>query len=144
MKTLLILLFPLMMFSQNTISTLVGYKSFEVNYKIKGNLNYGIAISITDSKQIANRANKMDPNPLNFHRAIDKISPSLFLLIGGTFNNVTITGKIGATYFNQTINNIKEPQNIYRSVGVEVQYKNFILSHDATSSIMIGYEFNLN
>lgn len=137
----LILLFPLLGFSQNTVSTLVGYKAFEVNFKMKGDLNYGVAVSITDAKEVAKRATRMD-HP-NKHTANDKITPSLFFLIGATFDKITITGKLGDTYFEQNINGKKEAQNIYRSVGVQVQFKNFLFSYDSANSAMIGYEIKL-
>lgn len=140
-KLILILLFPLIGFTQNTVSALVGYKAFEANFKIKGDLNYGVAVSMTDAKEVAKRATKMD-HP-NKHTANDKITPSLFLLIGATFDNITITGKLGATYFEQNINGKKEAQNIYRSVGVQLQYKKFIFSYDSANSAMIGYEIKL-
>jgi hypothetical protein len=143
-KLLLLLLFPIMGFSQQSITTLIGYKSFELNFKTKGNLNFGVATSITDSKEIADRATKMDPKPFTVHTANTKVSPSLFLLIGATIDDFTVTGKLGATYFNQNINNVKENQNIYRSVGAQIQYKNFVFSYDSTNSAMIGYEFNFN
>jgi hypothetical protein len=140
-KLILILLFPLLGYSQNTVSTLVGYKSFEVNFKIKGDLNYGVAVSMTDAKEVAKRATRMD-HP-NKHIANDKLASSLFFLIGATFEDITITGKLGATYFEQSINSKKEAQNIYRSVGVQVQYKKFIFSYDSANSAMIGYEIKL-
>jgi hypothetical protein len=140
-KLIIILLFPLLGYSQNTVSTLVGYKSFEVNFKMKGDLNYGVAVSITDAKEVAKRATRMD-HP-NKHIAKDKLTPSLFFLIGATFEDITITGKLGATYFEQNINGKKEAQNIYRSVGVQVQYKKFIFSYDSANSAMIGYEITL-
>ena len=140
-KLLILLLFPLIGFSQQSISTLVGYKSFELNFKTKGNLNYGVAVSITDAKQVAKRATKMD-DP-NVHVANNKLTPSLFFLIGATFDNIIITGKLGASYFEQNINNKPEPQNIYKSAGVQIQYKNFVFSFDNANSAMIGYEFNL-
>jgi hypothetical protein len=141
MKTLIILLlFPLLGFSQS-VTGLLGYNCAEINYKIKGDLNYGIAASVTKSDDIARRASRNNTN-FDTHTANTTISPSLFFLIGATFDNITITGKLGATYFDQNINNVKEPQNIYRSVGAQFQYKNFIFSYDSTNSAMIGYEFN--
>lgn len=141
-KLLTLLLFPLIGFSQQSVSTLVGYKSFELNFKTKGDLNYGVAVSIIDAKEVAKRATRMDYP--NIHTNNNKITPSLFFLIGATFDNVTITGKLGVSYFEQNINKVKEAQNIYRSVGAQMQYKNFVFSYDSANSAMIGYEFNIN
>lgn len=141
-KLLILLLFPLIGFSQQSVSTLVGYKSFELNFKTKGDLNYGIAVSIIDSKEVAKRATKM--NYPNIHRNNNNLTPSLFFLIGATFDNITITGKLGASYFKQNINNKPESQNIYKSAGVQFQYKNLVFSFDSANFAMIGYEFNIN
>lgn len=142
-KLLILLLFPLIGFSQQSITPLVGYKSFELNFKTKGNLNFGLATSITDSKEIAKRATKMETKPFTVHTANTKMSPSLFFLIGATIDDFTVTGKLGATYFDQNINRVKEAQNIYRSVGAQIQYKKIIFSYDSTNSAMIGYEIIL-
>jgi hypothetical protein len=142
-KLLILLIFPTIGFSQQSISTLVGYKSFELNFKTKGNLNFGLTTSITDSKEIAKRANRMETKPFKTHTANTKASPSLFFLIGATIDDFTVTGKLGATYFDQNVNGVKEAQNIYRSVGAQIQYKNIVFSYDSTNSVMIGYEFNI-
>lgn len=124
-----------------TVTTMLGYKSIELSYSIDKSLNYGIATSITSSKKVASRASRMDyPNK---HTANNEITPSLFFLIGGTFDNITITGKLGATYFDQKINGKREAQNIYRSVGVQVSYKAIVFSFDSANSAMIGYKFKL-
>ena len=141
-KLLILLLFPLIGFSQQSISTLVGYKSFELNFKTKGDLNYGVAVSIMDSKEVAKRATKMDYP--NIHTNNNKLTPSLFFLIGATFENITITGKLGVSYFEQNINNKLESQNTYKSAGVQFQYKKLVFSFDSANFAMIGYEFNIN
>ena len=143
MKKLIFLLLASTAMQAQSIKTFAGYKSAEINYTIKGDLNFGIAASVTDSKEIAKRATRMDPKPFTIHTANTKVSPSLFLLIGATIEDFTITGKLGATYFDQSINGKKEAQNIYRSVGAQIQYKNFAISFDSTNGAMIGYEFNL-
>lgn len=140
---IILLLLPLLGFSQKSISALAGFNSFELNFKTKGSLNLGFATSITESKKIAERATKMNPKPFTVHTANTKVSPSLFFLIGATIEDFSITGKLGATYFDQNINGRKEAQNIYRSVGAQIQYRNFIFSYDSTNSAMVGYEINL-
>ena len=141
MKKLLLLLLIATGAQAQTVSTMVGYKSTELSYTINRSLNYGIAISVTSSKEVASRANRMDyPNK---HTTNDKITPSLFFLIGANFDNITITGKLGATYFNQNINGKQEPQNIYRAVGVQMSYKLIVFSFDSANGAMIGYKFNL-
>ena len=141
MKKILLLLLIASGTQGQTVSTMVGYKSTELGYTINKSLNYGIAASVTSSKEIASRANRMD-HP-NKHTTNDKITPSLFFLIGANFDNITITGKLGATYFNQNINGKQEPQNIYRAVGVQMSYKLIVFSFDSANGAMIGYKFNL-
>lgn len=141
MKKLILLLLASTALQAQTVSTLVGYKALEVNFILKGDLNYGLAGSITSAKEVASRASRMDyPNK---HTANNKIAPSLFFLIGATFDNITITGKLGATYFDQNINGKQEAQNIYRAVGVEVQFKNLLFSFDSANGAMAGYQFKL-
>lgn len=139
-KLLFIALLSTVSYAQS-ISTFAGYKSAEVNFKIERDLIYGIGISVADANQVAKRATNND-HP-NIHTANTKLMPSVFFLIGAQFDKVCIVGKLGAAYFEQKINGKNEPQNIYRSVGVQIAYKNIMLSYDSSNSLMLGYNFKL-
>ena len=141
MKKLILLLLITTATQAQSISALVGYKAAEVNFKIEKELIYGIGLSITDANLVAKRANKND-GARNIHKANTNIMPSLFFLIGANFDEITIVGKLGGAYFNQSINGKDESQKFYRSVGVQLGYNNILASYDSSNSIMIGYNFN--
>jgi hypothetical protein len=50
MKKLIFLLLASTAMQAQSIKTFAGYKSAEINCTIKGDLNFGIAASVTDSK----------------------------------------------------------------------------------------------
>lgn len=142
MKKLIVLLLLTLSSNAQSITPSLGFKAVEFDVTFEKNLIYGAGISITESKLVSKRANKND-GAHNVHTSNTKIVPSLFLLIGGEVEDITIIGKLGCAYYEQSINKITESQKFYRSVGVSVGFKQIFISYDSSNSILLGYNFKL-
>lgn len=148
MKTLLIFLIPLLTIAQsNQIAIMGGNKALELSfsYTAPNEVIYGIAIAGTDSSIAEKRANKFDQKEHVFQ---DKYIPTIFGLIGGEFDNLSVIGKIGSAYVNQTINGTEEKRKMCLAVGIAFDFKiseTFALrtSYDNVSSLMLGITYHL-
>jgi hypothetical protein len=148
MKTILILLFPLLTIAQSKqIAIMGGYKAAEISisYTAPNELIYGLALSGVNSKVAEKRANN---NDLNNHKFNNKYIPNIFGLIGAKFNNISIIGKLGTAYINQNINNIPESQKYYFTTGIAINYKvseniGIKTSYDNINSLLLGVTFHI-
>ena len=75
------------------IAVMAGNKSIELSASYTHSLIYGCAISVIDSKVVANRV---------WINTTDKITPTVFALLGGEFEELSMIGKLGACRFNNT------------------------------------------
>jgi hypothetical protein len=149
MKTLIILLFPILLLAQSKqIAVMGGYKAGEISisYTAPNELIYGLAVTTVDSKIAEKRANN---NDINIHKFNNKYVPGVFGLIGGKFDDLSIIGKLGTAYINQNINNITEKQKYYFTAGIAIDYKisetiGLRGSYDSVSSLLLGVTFHIN
>lgn len=118
--------------TSDNLIVLLGIKSIEVGYSYNNDdfLNFGYSVSIVDSKQTQKRANNNDIYKRN-HEFNGKFTPAFFGLIGASFDPITITGKLGAVYLDQRIDDIQDNQKIYFAVGI-------ILSHKLTERFSLS------
>lgn len=142
------LLLPLMSMAQSQIDVMAGYKAVEVNYFLRTeSLNYGLGISAVDSKLVEKRANNNDI--FYDHDFTQSVTPSVFALVGGQFEEVSIVGKMGASYVKQNINGIYDTdKHLFLAVGIEIGYDitpelGFKGSFDNVNSFMAGLIINL-
>ncbi|MCL6461292.1 MAG: hypothetical protein I4O51_05410 [Flavobacterium micromati] len=144
MKKNLLLLLSLLLTTatrSQSITALVGYKSAEIDFTLEKDLTYGLGFSIIDSDQVAKRATTNDRG--NIHQATNSLTPAIFMLVGGKIETVSMMCKLGMTYLQQNINNKPDDQNFYKTIGVQVGYRNFIFNFDSCNSVMVGYKINL-
>lgn len=128
---------------------MAGYKSFELGFTYLDEeieLIYGVSASVVDSKLAEKRANRNDIGKV--HEFNGKAVPAVFGLIGAKFDDLSIIGKIGGAYLNQTINGKLEPQKAYLAFGLVVDYKitdtiGLRGSYDSVNSALIGVSFIL-
>lgn len=126
----------------------VGDKTIEFGY-IRENeegLGFGAAVSIVHSGLVEKRANKNDH--FNEHELVSKVTPALFGLISGNFEEVTVIGKIGGAYINQNINGIRDNKKLFFAVGIafEVPVTEEIsvrAGYDNVNSVLIGVGFKI-
>lgn len=135
--------------AQSQINVQAGYKalSFGYTYQNEEFLNFGFSASVVKSGLVEKRANRNDTSK-KVHYFKSDVVPALFGEIGATFDEFTITGKLGGAYLNQSINGTQEKQKIYYAIGVRFDYKlseNTYLnaSWDNVNSGMVGITFNL-
>jgi len=105
------------------VNAMVGYKAFEVSgaYAAPNELIYGLAVMAASADGIEARANKNDVNR-RVHRLNGEVVPAVFGLIGGEFDELSIIGKIGGAYIDQSING-KPTKDIAFAVGIAFDYK---------------------
>lgn len=135
------------MFAQeksNQIALMVGNKSAEISITHTDELIYGLSFSETDSKLIEKRANKYS---FDDHMLLNNYTPAIFGLIGGDFEYLSMIGKIGTCYINQSINSVVDNKKLYLAIGIAIDFKisEFIGirgSFDNVSGAMIGTTFN--
>lgn len=146
---ILILFIPALTLAQSQIHVQAGFKAVEVGYTYQNEdfLNFGVSASAVDTEIVEKRANRNDTSRKVHHLNSDVV-PALFGTIGATFENFTITGKIGVAYLNQSINNVTDAQKIYWGVGVRFNYKfennlSLVGGYDNINSGMLGIAFNL-
>jgi hypothetical protein len=109
MKKLVFMLLVVTAVQSQSITSFVGYKSGEIDFTVEKELIYGIGVSIIDTDIIAKRVNKYDLGM--FHQANTDVSPSVFLLLGGEVDQVTVVGKLGMSYVDQSINGNNDGKN---------------------------------
>lgn len=146
-KLFFLLLFPLISVAQTEIDVMAGYKSAELNIiQRTETLNFGLGFSIVDSKLVEKRANN---NDLYYtHQFIQDYTPAVFALVGGQFENLSITGKMGSSYVDQKIDNKRDSKHLFLAVGIEIGYDinerfGFKGSFDNVNSLMAGLIINL-
>lgn len=130
-------------------SIMIGNKTFELSYlnENEEGLGFGVSASIAHSNPLEARANKND-SAKNIHEFTNKITPAVFGLISADFEEVTIIGKLGASYVNQKINGIQDSKKYYFAVGIAVEvpvYEDIAVkaSFDSVNSLMVGVNFKL-
>lgn len=152
MKTLLTSLLIIIYLNVNAQSEkgslMVGNKAFELSYIYENEegLGFGFATSIVHSELVESRTNKNDH--FNEHQFVSKVTPAVFGLISGNFEEVTVIGKIGASYVNQNINGIRDSKKLYLAVGIafEVPLTEEIsvrAGYDNVNSVLIGVGFKI-
>lgn len=135
--------------AQSQINLQAGYKALSLGYTYQNEdfLNFGVSASVVESRIVEKRANRNDTSK-KVHDFNSDVVPALFGEIGATFDKFTITGKLGAAYLNQSINNIQENQKLYYAVGVRFEYEindsvGIIGSWDNVNSGMVGVSLKL-
>lgn len=135
--------------SSNNAILLVGYKSVEIGYSVNDeeSLNLGFSLSAVDSKLVQDRANRNDVNR-HKHDFKGSLVPSVFWLVGGTFDKITLTGKVGTSYINQLIDGLEDKKKIYLAVGIILSHKisdrvSISGSYDNVNSAAIGLTYKL-
>jgi hypothetical protein len=141
MKKLVFMLLVVTAVQSQSITSFVGYKSGEIDFTVEKELIYGIGVSIIDTDIIAKRVNKYDLGM--FHQANTDVSPSVFLLLGGEVDQVTVVGKLGMSYVDQSINGNNDGKKFYSAVGIQIGYRKIFCNFDNCNSLMIGYKINL-
>lgn len=104
-------------------SLMVGYKALELSaaYVAESELIFGGAVMVANAHGIEQRANRNDVNK-NVHALNGEYVPAVFGLIGGEFDELSIIGKLGGVYIDQSING--EPtKDIFFAVGIAFDYK---------------------
>jgi hypothetical protein len=141
MKKLVFLLLVATAAQSQSLAGFVGYKAGEIDITLHKELIYGVGVSIIDSDIISKRASKYDGNKI--YQAQTAISPTVFLLLGRKIDQITVMGKLGLSYVDQTINGSKSAKNLYSAIGIQVGYNNFLFNFDSCNSVMIGYRIKL-
>lgn len=146
---ILILFIPALTLAQSQIHVQAGFKAIEVGYTYQNEdfLNFGVSVSAVDADIVEKRANTNDPYK-KVHQLNSDLVPAVFGTVGATFDNFTITGKMGAAYLNQSINNVADAQKIYWGIGIRFNYKfennlSLVGGYDNINSGMLGIAFNL-
>lgn len=123
---------------------MVGNKSAEISITHTDELVLGLAFSETDSKVMEYRANATKMNKYEFH---SNYTPAVFLLLGGDFDYLSMIGKLGAAYVNQSINGVVDDEKLYLAAGFAIdvdlnEYLGARASFDNVSGALIGVTFN--
>lgn len=149
LTTLLIIIYLNVNAQEQRGSLTGGNRTFELSYisENEEGLGFGAAFSLVDSKLVQERANKNDTMK-NKHEFVSKVTPTVFALISGDFEEITIIGKIGTAYVNQNINGIRDSKKLYFAVGIsferpiteEISVK---AGWDNVNSLLIGVSFKL-
>jgi hypothetical protein len=141
MKKLVFLLLVATAAQSQAITGFVGYKAGEIDITFQRELIYGVGVSIIDSDIITKRANKYNGGKL--HQAQRDITPTVFLLLGGKIDQITVVGKLGMSHFEQSIDGKRDGQKLYSVVGIQIGYRKFFGSFDSCNSLMLGYKIKL-
>jgi len=146
LATLALILIYLNVNAQSQIHASAGYKAIEIGYTYQNEefLNFGFSASLVDAGTVEKRANKNDVNK-KIHDLKSDVVPALFGEVGGTFDSITITGKLGTAYLDQRINGIQEKQKLYLAVGIRFGYYvsdniQVVGSYDNVNSVMAGIQ----
>lgn len=149
LTALLIILYLNVNAQQNRASLTAGNKAFEISFihENEEGLGFGIATSLVHSGLVESRANKND-SAKNIHDFTNKVTPALFGLISGNFEELTIVGKLGTAYINQRINGIQDSKKYYLAVGIAFEVPvteevNIKASYDNVNSLLLGVSFKL-
>lgn len=125
------------------VTAMAGYKAFEVSaaYVAESELIFGLAVMGASAHGIEQRANKNDVNK-KVHALNGEVVPAVFGLIGGEFDELSIIGKLGGTYIDQSINGTPT-KDIFFAVGIAFDYKltddlAFRVSYDNVAGPMAG------
>lgn len=160
MKKLILLsvLLTQTVFAQTTnINLSVGNKTVELGLTrtIESEIILGGSFALTNSKVIEDRANLIDAGSY-LHKVNTNYTPSVFALMGGKFDNLSIVTKVGSSYINQDIKKInskedyhKDSKVLYLAVGVDVMYQisdviGIGASFDNVNSLMLGINYKIN
>lgn len=124
------------------VNAMVGYKALELSaaYVAPNELIFGLAVSATDTEMTEKRANRNDRGTT--HDFNGDYTPAAFGLIGGQFEELSIIGKLGASYVDQAING-EQTKDLYFAVGIAFDYKvkedlSFRVSYDNVAGPMAG------
>jgi len=145
---ILILFIPALTMAQTQASAMVGYKSAELSfaYEAENELIFGAAVSATATDVTEKRANRNDRGTV--HQFNGSFTPAVFGLIGGKFDELSIIGKIGGAYVDQSING-KPTKDLFLALGIAVEYKisdaiGLRGSYDSVAGPMAGVTFHFN
>lgn len=129
-------------------SAMVGYRAAEVSfaYRAENELIFGIALTGASTDVTEKRANRNDRGTL--HEFNGKITPAVFGLIGGEFEELSIIGKLGAAYVDQRINGAPT-KDLFFAAGIIFEYKvsdaiGLRGSYDSVAGPMAGVTFHFN
>lgn len=133
----------------------LGYKSAEIGLSktLQNELIFGGSLCLTDSEQIAKRANQFNQE----HKIYNKVIPSAFILMGAEFDRLNLMGKVGACYIQkqdvkETNGNVSTttPYNniMFLAVGFNIMYMvsdkvGFSVSFDNVNAGMLGINYKL-
>lgn len=129
------------------IALMTGEQATELSLTYTHTMVLGGAVSIVSSKFVEKRANKNDGSTV--HKFNTKITPAVYGLIGGEFEDFSIIGKLGASYIDQDINGKPDSQKIYFAVGMVFDYKisdvtGLRASYDNVAGAMVGVTIHFN
>jgi hypothetical protein len=141
MKKLVFLLLVATAAQSQAITGFVGYKAGEIDLTFQRELIYGVGVSVIDANIVATRANKHDRG--KFHEAQRDVTPTVFFLLGGKIDQITIVWKLGMSHFEQSIDGKRDGQKLYSVVGIQIGYRKFFGSFDSCNSLMLGYKIKL-
>lgn len=130
----------------STINLSAGYRTVEVGYtyNVEEFLNFGLSTSVSTSDMVEKRANTNDPY-YSKHEFTSNLVPAVFGTVGATFDELTITGKMGGAYLEQKINDKTDTKRLWFAVGIRFEYNHKIsISYDNVNSVLVGYVINLN
>lgn len=134
---------------QNLGSLTAGNKAFEISFihENEEGLGFGLATSLVHSGLVESRANKND-SAKNIHEFTNKVTPAVFGLISGNFEELTIIGKLGTAYINQRINSIQDSKKYYLAIGISFEVPiteeiNIKASYDNVNSVLAGVSFKI-
>jgi hypothetical protein len=138
MKKLIFLLLFATAAQSQAITGFVGYKAGEIDFTLEKELIYGLGVSLIDANIVGTRANKYDRD--KFHQAQRDVTPTVFLLLGGKIDQITVVGKLGMSHFEESIDGNRAGQKLYSTVGLQIGYHNFFGNFDTCNSLMLGYK----
>ena len=129
-------------------SAMVGYKALEISfaYEAENELIFGASASVTATDVTEKRANRNDRGKV--HQFNGKVTPAVFGLIGAKFDELSITGKIGGAYVDQSIDG-QPTKDLFLALGIAAEIKisdaiGLRGSYDSVSGAMAGVTFHFN
>lgn len=127
------------------VSVMGGIKAGEISVTYTHSVVLGLAASIVSSSQVEKRI-KNNGFGQKSEIQTSKV-PTVFGLIGGEFENLSMIGKIGGVYVDQKVSGVQDPKKLYLAVGMEFSYKiNDVIalraSYDNINSILVGGTIN--